>query len=455
MQDRRAFVCAVAGSLPIVPFEVFAQQAAGVRRIGWLRRTSHESANIQVHRPGLRELSLALLAAMSLIGAALAATVEDANEAYRRGDYETALHLAEPHASGGDPGAQYRLGVIYERGRGVAQDYAEAERWYRKSAVQGFAQAQNNLGHLYEIGHGVPQDYGEAMKWYRKSAEQGYGLAEVNVGNMYLHGRGVTKDDAEAVQWYRKGAERGNAAAQFNLGAMYEHGRGTAKDEAEAFRWYHQAAEQGFARAQTNLGVMYANGRGIDKNDGEAVQWYRKAAAQGDATAQTNLGVMYRDGRGVPPDRAVALQWFRKAAEQGDTRAQTILSSIERHAGDVSDLTPRENGVNAAAVGLIFGFLVVIYLPVTWIVLRNVPFRPVLKYTFSLTIVPVFVTLLIETIVLVYRFSPWVAALLTKYRDTAAEESLVLAFVIPTPIVGTWLWYLLFRQLDRAFAREA
>jgi TPR repeat protein len=44
----------------------------------------------------------------------------------------------------------------------VAQDYAEAVRWYRKAADQSLAEAQFNLGAAYETGHGVGQDYAEA-----------------------------------------------------------------------------------------------------------------------------------------------------------------------------------------------------------------------------------------------------------------------------------------------------
>ena len=40
-------------------------------------------------------------------------------------------------AGGGDAGAQYRLGRMFSNGRGVAQDAAEAARWYRAAAEQG------------------------------------------------------------------------------------------------------------------------------------------------------------------------------------------------------------------------------------------------------------------------------------------------------------------------------
>ena len=46
-----------------------------------------------------------------------------------------------------------------ENGRGVVQDYVEAVKWYRKAAEQGNAEAQYNLGVMYYKGKGIPQDY--------------------------------------------------------------------------------------------------------------------------------------------------------------------------------------------------------------------------------------------------------------------------------------------------------
>ena len=77
---------------------------------------------------------------------------------------------------------------------------------------------------MYDEGRGVTQDYAEAAKWYRKAAEQGDTDAQYNLGVMYDNGRGVTQDYAEAAKWYRKGAEQGYADAQYNLGMMYETG---------------------------------------------------------------------------------------------------------------------------------------------------------------------------------------------------------------------------------------
>jgi len=66
----------------------------------------------------------------------------------------------------------YRLGDRHRYGLGVPQDYAEAARWYRLAAEQGFAMAQYNLGLMYNNGEGVAQDYAEAARWLRLAAEQ-------------------------------------------------------------------------------------------------------------------------------------------------------------------------------------------------------------------------------------------------------------------------------------------
>ena len=58
---------------------------------------------------------------------------------------------------------------MYANGEGVPQDYAEAVKWYRRAAEQGYAAAQYNLGAVYATARGVPQDYAEAVKWYRRA----------------------------------------------------------------------------------------------------------------------------------------------------------------------------------------------------------------------------------------------------------------------------------------------
>ncbi|MCZ6798923.1 MAG: hypothetical protein O7F12_00390 [Nitrospirae bacterium] len=58
-------------------------------------------------------------------------------EAYKRGDYETALKELRPLADQGDAVAQYNLGLMYGKGQGVAQDYVLAHMWVTLAALRG------------------------------------------------------------------------------------------------------------------------------------------------------------------------------------------------------------------------------------------------------------------------------------------------------------------------------
>ncbi len=50
-------------------------------------------------------------------------------------------------------------------------------RWaYSLLPEQGVKPAQLMLGNMHLSGEGVPQNYAEAMRWYRKAAEQGFGI---------------------------------------------------------------------------------------------------------------------------------------------------------------------------------------------------------------------------------------------------------------------------------------
>jgi TPR repeat protein len=94
-------------------------------------------------------------------------------EAAQRGDFVTALREWKPLAEQGYANAQYNLGVMYDTGRGAAQDYTKAVKWYHKAAAQGVAKAQYNLGFMYYKGRGVLQENVIAHMWFKLAAEQG------------------------------------------------------------------------------------------------------------------------------------------------------------------------------------------------------------------------------------------------------------------------------------------
>ena len=96
---------------------------------------------------------------------------------------------------------------------------------------------------MHANGRGIAQDFQEAIKWYTKSAEQGNVNAQYNLGNLYLRGQGASQNDNLAFSWFIKAAEQGDAPAQYNLGRMYLLGKGGDKNFLEARFWIKQALE--------------------------------------------------------------------------------------------------------------------------------------------------------------------------------------------------------------------
>ena len=90
-------------------------------------------------------------------------------------------------AEKGDSRAQYNLGVMYRDHpesktlSHVLKDDMEATKWFRKSALQGYAEAQYALGQKYAYGVGKDEKE-EAAKWFRKAAEQGHPKAQFAIG---------------------------------------------------------------------------------------------------------------------------------------------------------------------------------------------------------------------------------------------------------------------------------
>jgi len=87
----------------------------------------------------------------------------------------------------------------------------------------------------------------EAEKWYRKAAMLGYANAQDKLGFMYADGDGVKKSSIESAKWFRKAAAQGNTGSQFIMGIMYVTGNGVPKDEVEGLAWINIAAASGTA----------------------------------------------------------------------------------------------------------------------------------------------------------------------------------------------------------------
>ena len=134
--------------------------------------------------------------------------------AYRSGNYATALSEWGPLAKQGHTLAQHNLGVMYAKGQGVPLNCKTVVTWHTLAAEKGDVSAQCSLGWMYDKGVGVPQNDKTAVKWYRLAAKQGYAGAQGDFGAMYAFDRGVPKDYVEAYKWGNLAVARGNERAE-------------------------------------------------------------------------------------------------------------------------------------------------------------------------------------------------------------------------------------------------
>ncbi|APZ54047.1 tetratricopeptide repeat protein [Salipiger abyssi] len=243
-----------------------------------------------------------LVAALSLLCGAAAW----AETGFETRDIDTVRRAAEQ----GVAAAESELGLRYQNGDGVLQNFLLAADWYARAAQQGDADAQNRLGKFYFEGLGVERDHTVALRWLEAAAEGGdprylYDLARALEN-------GEMPDLARAAEIYGRAAELGDADAAVSLGALYQEGRGVEKDLARARELYEGPAAAGHARAQNNLGLLYARGDGVEQDYERAADLFEAAAERGLSQAKANLGVMYENALGVPLDEELAASLYRE-----------------------------------------------------------------------------------------------------------------------------------------------
>lgn len=148
--------------------------------------------------------------ALALSAAAFAGT-EEGVTAFNRGEYATAFReLARP-AWRGDREAQYYLARLYELGRGVEKNPAEAVHYFRHAAEKGHPQAQHRLGMALVLGEGVEQDMVEALKWFILAGEAGVEEAKQSAESVarFMTRMMVLDSRKAARHWKQAHDERG------------------------------------------------------------------------------------------------------------------------------------------------------------------------------------------------------------------------------------------------------
>ncbi len=96
----------------------------------------------------------------------------------------------------------------------------ETEKYYRKSANQGYVEAMYLLGSICED---EKQDYNEALMWCKKDSEHNHANAQCRLGFMYEQGEYLFKSYKKAEKYYQKAIKNGCASARYYLNNMKKY----------------------------------------------------------------------------------------------------------------------------------------------------------------------------------------------------------------------------------------
>ena len=134
-------------------------------------------------------------------------------------DYTESFEWYQRAAKQGHAEAQRALGLMYKHGKGVEPNYSEAYKWLTLAATNGLdyerkdllkkmtatqiAQVQYDLGVIYENGDGVIQDYTEAYKWLTLAEENDHEHAQKARDSLAkkMASAQITQAQAAATQW--------------------------------------------------------------------------------------------------------------------------------------------------------------------------------------------------------------------------------------------------------------
>jgi hypothetical protein len=205
--------------------------------------------------PCSRAEALLLVIALVCAAPARADDLADGVAAYQAKNYARAFLLLAPLAERGEPEAEFVLGQMHRKGRGLVKSTAEALPLLSKAAEAGHAGAQNALGQLYEAGEGVDQNFDTALHWFQRAAESGDARAQLNLGLHYIRVEDH-RDFGEAAKWLRRAAEQGEPEAQYFLARLLLEGRGVGADADEAKAWFEKAAARQHVQAQRFLRLL-------------------------------------------------------------------------------------------------------------------------------------------------------------------------------------------------------
>jgi len=123
-------------------------------------------------------------------------------------------------------------------------------RFQVKLAEQGNPEAQYKVGEMYETGKGVQRNAETALTWFEKAAAQDHKKAVYKLLYLDIKKNGLNSHSKTQLGVLRQESASGNPDAQYYLGKMYATGVGVPKSLNNALTWLNKATFNGVSEAE-------------------------------------------------------------------------------------------------------------------------------------------------------------------------------------------------------------
>lgn len=225
--------------------------------------------------------------------------------------------------------------------------YVKALRSYEGALNSGWkSDVAFKLGKMYEEGKGVPVNYDKAKEYYKISIDGEHG-AFVEHSEAYRRFKALGGDtlyDAEKFRSAEKNIDNTLSAEElFKRGENYLDGFGASKDPYKGYAYIKASADKGYPKAMAKLSGIYTSSM-YGLNDEEAsklyadlaVSTYKKLAYQGDGDACCELGNCYKRGYLAEKNKELSKKYYMQGAKLDHWHCIRYCGEIFEDEGDYS-----------------------------------------------------------------------------------------------------------------------
>ena len=152
------------------------------------------------------KLFLSAAICLSLSNITFANNVDLCATKIQAGLYTDAVPYCEKACNLDEGSGCSNLGLLYDEGQGVKQNYQQAKTYYEKACNL------NNGASCFYLGHSYfnKQNYQQAKTYYEKACNLNYGESCGVLGVLYATGRGVRQNKRTAKEYFGKACDLGD-----------------------------------------------------------------------------------------------------------------------------------------------------------------------------------------------------------------------------------------------------